>query len=145
VSARNHEGAYEELAELFGERFRREDPAGPGASVSPASAEEVALVAEVAQRHGLPLSLRGAGTVLGPPEPPAGLSLRFESMKRFAVRGAGERAVDLEPGIPWVELEDHLRAEGESLRVYPTSAPRPQWAAGSRATGWGSAPTGTAG
>ena len=124
MSAGAYAEAYGELAGLFGERFRREDPAGPGASVSPADAEEVALVAEVAQRHGLPLSLRGAGTVFGPTEPSAGLSLRFELMKRFAVRNGGERAVDLEPGIPWIELEDHLRVEGESLRVYPTSAPR---------------------
>ena len=124
MSATDHAAAFGELAELLGERFRREDPAGSGASASPASAEEVALVAEVAQRHGLPLSLRGAGTVFGPTEPSAGLSLRFELMKRFAVRGDGERAVELEPGIAWVELEDHLRAEGESLRVYPTSAPR---------------------
>ena len=124
MSAGDHVQAYRELAEAFGERFRREDPAGTGASISPASAEEVALVAEVAQRHGLPLSLRGAGTVFGPSEPGAGVSLRFEQMKHLAVRRGGEHLVELEPGIPWVELEDHLRTEGESLRVYPTSAPR---------------------
>jgi glycolate oxidase len=119
-----YQGAYRELEEIFGERMRREDPAGTGASVSPASAEEVALVAEVADRHGLPLSLRGAGTVFGPSEPSAGLSLRFEQMKRLAVQRSGEHLVELEPGMPWVELEDHLHTEGESLRVYPTSAPR---------------------
>jgi len=124
MSARSYEEAYRELAELFGERFRRKDPAGSGASVSPADTEEVAHVAEVAQRHGLPLTLRGARTLSGPAEPAAGLSLRFQHMKRFAVRHAGEAIVELEPGIPWVELEDHVRAEGESLRVYPTSAPR---------------------
>jgi glycolate oxidase len=124
MSARSYEEAYRELAELFGERFRRKDPAGSGASVSPANTEEVAHVAEVAQRHVLPLTLRGARTLSGPAEPAAGLSLRFQHMKRFAVRRAGEAIVELEPGIPWVELEDHVRAEGESLRVYPTSAPR---------------------
>jgi glycolate oxidase len=124
MSARGYEDAYRELAKLFGERFRREDLAGPGASVSPANAEEVALVAEVAQRHGLPLSLRGAGTIFDAAEAAAGLSLRFEHMKRFAVRRDAEATVELEPGIPWVELEDHLRTEGVSLRVYPTSAPR---------------------
>src|SRR5215217_7666716 len=124
MRARSYEEAYRELAELFGERFRRKDPAGPGTSVSPTNTEEVALVAEVAQRHGLPLTLRGARTLSGPAEPAAGLSLRFQHMKRFTVRRAGEAIVELEPGIPWVELEDHVRAEGESLRVYPTSAPR---------------------
>jgi len=124
MSTGGYEEGYRELGKVFGERFRHEDPAGPGASVSPANAEEVVLVAEVAHRHGLPLSLRGAGTVFGPGEPAAGLSLRFEQMKRFVVRRGGEALVELEPGIPWVELEDHLREEGESLRVYPTSAPR---------------------
>ena len=121
---RGYDEGYRELEESLGERFRREDPAGSGASVSPASAEEVALVAEIANRHGMPLSLRGAGTVFGPSEPAAGLSVRFEQMKRFAVRRDGEPSVELEPGMPWVDLEDHLRAEAESLRVYPTSAPR---------------------
>src|SRR5215212_11146639 len=124
MSTGDHEEGYRELAGVFGERFRREDPTGPGASVSPADAEEIALVAELAHRHVLPLSLRGAGTVFGPAEFTAGLSLRFELMKRFAVRRGGEPSVELEPGIPWVELEDHLRAEDVSLRVYPTSAPR---------------------
>lgn len=122
MSTGDYEEAYRELAEIFGERFRREDPAFSGTSISPADAEEVARVAEVAHRHALPLSLRGAGTVSGPAEPAAGLSLRFELMKRIAVRRGGEPSVQLEPGIPWVELEDHL--QGESLRVYPTSAPR---------------------
>ena len=66
MSARSYEEAYRELAELFGERFRRKDPAGSGASVSPANTEEVAHVAEVAQRHGLPLTLTGARTLSGP-------------------------------------------------------------------------------
>jgi glycolate oxidase len=123
--AGEYEEAYRELEGILGERMRREDPTGSGASVSAANADEVALVAEIAERHGLPLSLRGAGTVFGPSEPDAGLSLRFEQMKSFAVRrGGGDALVELEPGIPWVELEDHLHAEGESLRVYPTSAPR---------------------
>jgi FAD/FMN-containing dehydrogenase len=76
MRARSYEEAYRELAELFGERFRRKDPAGPGTSVSPTNTEEVALVAEVAQRHGLPLTLRGARTLSGPAEPAAGGSLR---------------------------------------------------------------------
>lgn len=40
---------------------------------------------------------------------------------------AGERPGDLaevEPGVPWVQLEDLLRQRGASLRVYPTSAPQ---------------------
>jgi glycolate oxidase len=124
MSTGGYEEDYRELAGILGERMRREDPVGTGPSVYPVSAEEVALIAEVAARHALPLSLRGAGTLFGSSEHAAGLSLRFDLMKRFAVRRGGEPSVELEPGIPWVELEDHLRADGESLRVYPTSAPR---------------------
>lgn len=120
--ARAHEDGYRELEENFAERFGRDDPA-TGAHVSPTSADEVALVARIAARHKLPLFLRGAGTA-----PAAatngGVSLKFELMRDISVRDAGGPVVDLGPGIPWVELEDHLQEEGRSLRVYPTSAPQ---------------------
>jgi glycolate oxidase len=121
MGGRAYEAGYEELEETFGARFRR---GAPGASVIPESAEDVGLVAEIAQRHALPLSLRGAGTSPGPTIPAEGVSLSFDHMKRFSVRDGEEPSVELEPGIPWVELEDHLQEEGKSLRVYPTSAPR---------------------
>lgn len=119
MDARLHADALTEIEHAFGERYR---PPGPGApaTVAPTSAEEVATLAEIAGRHKLPLAPRGAGTAPG--EPPRGLSVGFDLMRRISIP-EGRDVVELEPGIPWVELEDHLRDSGKSLRVYPTSAP----------------------
>lgn len=118
--ARAYEDGYRELQEVFADRFGRDDSSA-GAHVSPTSADEVALVARIAARHALPLYLRGAGTASAATG--GGVSLRFELMRGLSVRDGGEPLVDLGPGIPWVELEDHLQGEGRSLSVYPTSAP----------------------
>lgn len=119
-----YDEAFGELEETFGERF---DPGGPGEgergtppSVIPEDAEEVALIATLADRHGLPLVLQGAGTTAE--ETAGGLLVRFERLRGISV--PDEHRVELEPGVTWIELEDHLRAYGKSLRVYPTSAPR---------------------
>jgi glycolate oxidase len=119
-----YEAGYRELEESFGDRFGRDDPAA-GPFVSPTSADEVALVAQIATRHGLSLFLRGAGTApAAGAATDGGVSLRFELMRDVRVDDGEEPTVDLDPGIPWVELEDHLAEHGRSLRVYPTSAPR---------------------
>lgn len=119
MDVKPHGDALTEIEDAFGERYR---PAGPDApaTVAPTSAEEIVTLAEIAGRHRLPLALRGAGTAPG--EPPRGLSVKFDLMRRVSIP-EGHDVVELEPGIPWVELEDHLRDSGKSLRVYPTSAP----------------------
>lgn len=119
MDTRLHADALTEIEHTFGERYR---PAAPGAptAVAPTNAEEVATLAEIAGRHKLPLAPRGAGTAPG--EAPRGLSVGFDLMRRVSLP-EGHDVVEIEPGIPWVELEDHLRGSGKSLRVYPTSAP----------------------
>lgn len=122
MDAKLHADALTEIETALGERYR---PPGPGtpASVSPTSAAEVAVLAGISARHKLPLTLRGAGTASPQPSQGSpGLSVRFDLMKRVSVPD-GSNVVELEPGIAWVELEDHLRDSGKSLRVYPTSAP----------------------
>lgn len=108
-----------EIENAFSERYRPPEPGTP-ATVAPTSTEEVATLAEIAGRHKLPLALRGAGTALE--QPSRGLLVRFEHMRRVSIPEQHD-VVELEPGIPWVELEDHLRVSGKSLRIYPTSAP----------------------
>ena len=92
------------------------------ARVFPGSAEEVGLVAELAERYGLPLALRGARTAARLEEPTGSLLLESELMRDITIAEGNELWV--QPGVPWVELEDHLQRWGKSLRVYPTSAPR---------------------
>jgi len=121
MGARAYEEGYAELEERFGARFRRD---ASGVTVAPTDEEEVGVVAEIAHRHGLPLSPRGAGTIPGSARSAEGVVLGLDHMKSFSVTEGEEPAVELEPGLSWVELEDHLRGEGKSLRVYPTSAPR---------------------
>ena len=121
MGARAYEEGYAELEERFGARFRRD---ASGVTVAPTDVEEVGVVAEIAHRHGLPLSPRGAGTIPGSARSAEGVVLGLDHMKSFSVTEGEEPAVELEPGLSWVELEDHLRGEGKSLRVYLTSAPR---------------------
>ncbi len=131
-----------ELREAFGERFV-EGGGSERASVAPTTPEEVALALKIAQRHGLPVTPLGAGTAASDAAKGSGLILRLGHLRGIStVEGD---AVEVEAGIPWVELEDHLHAAGKSLRVYPTSAPRSSvggWLArnglgvGSYAYGW---------
>lgn len=121
MGARAYEEGYAELEERFGARFRRD---ASGVTVAPTDEEEVGVVAEIAHRHGLPLSPRGAGTIPGSARSAEGVVLGLDHMKSFSVTEGEEPVVELGPGLSWVELEDHLRGEGKSLRVYPTSAPR---------------------
>lgn len=123
MSTAPYEEAFRELEETFRERFvpEREEQGAP-ARLVPSSAEELGLVMEVAERYGLRLMLRGGATTPGPASSTDGLLLDLGLMRDVALTKGGELRV--QPGIPWVELEDYLRHQGKSLRVYPTSAPR---------------------
>src|SRR5215217_6844953 len=120
------------LEEKFGTRFVRHavgedasDTGGAVASVYPQSVEEVESLARLAARHSIPLVARGAGTAIYPGEPPRGLTVRFDAMRRVQIpAGEEENWVEVEPGVTWWTLEERLRERGMGPRVYPTSAPR---------------------
>jgi len=120
------------LEERFGSRFVRHTDGEevPGAkatvaSVYPQSVEEVESLARLAARHSIPLVARGAGTAIYPGEPPRGLTVRFDAMRRVQIpAGEEENWVEVEPGVTWWTLEERLRERGMGPRVYPTSAPR---------------------
>ena len=126
-----HERALRDIEEIFGDRLKRgsappgvPDAGGALASASPMSAEEVELLAEVAGRYSVPLVALGAGTA-SIPEPESGsILIHFDLMRRLRLPEHEEPWVEAEPGASWLQLDDHLRARGWGLAVYPTSAPR---------------------
>ena len=127
-----NERALREIEEVFGDRLERRGPVSPGASdvgdalasVSPISAEEVKLLAEVAGRYSAPLVALGAGTISKPDPDGGGILIHFDLMSSLRLPEHEEPWVEAEPGALWLQLDDLLRARGWSLAVYPTSAPR---------------------
>jgi hypothetical protein len=81
-------------------------------------AEEVELLAEVAGRYSVPLVALGAGLE------GRWVLIHFDLMRSLRLPEHEEPWVEAEPGASWLQLDDHLRARGWSLAVYPTSAPR---------------------
>lgn len=125
-----HESTLGDLAEVFGDRLRR-NQAGKGpssggelASVLPMSVEEVTILAKLAERHSLPLVALGAETHPEAPAKKDRIVVRFDLMRGFRLPGPDENWVEAEPGALWLELDNNLRVRGQGLTVYPTSAPR---------------------
>jgi len=119
---------------VFEDRLRRrlaeeKDPAaeGPLTFVLPVSAEEVQLLAEVAERYSVPLVALGAGTS---PDREVGaergsILVRFDLMRRARLpENPEEPWAEAEPGAHWLELDNDLHVRGRGLALYPTSAPR---------------------
>ena len=145
----SHEEALATLREVFEHRITQRlvqkqrlvregkpDTEGPLAFVLPVSAEEVELLAEVAERYSVLLIALGARTAPDPGtsvEQGSALSdmnrvsilIRFDLMRRTRLPADPEEPwVEAEPGALWLELDNDLRARGRGLAVYPTSAPR---------------------
>ena len=122
-----HEEALGAIEEVFGDRLKRGKPGRPApdgalASVFPASAEEVALLARITASYSLPLVALGAETT-PQREPREGrVLIRFDLMRSLWLSDTDEPLA--EPGALWLELDNELRVRGRGLTVYPTSAPR---------------------
>jgi FAD/FMN-containing dehydrogenase len=127
-----HGRALRDIEEVFGDRLKRGRPASPGvssaedalASVSPMSAEEIKLLAEVAERYSVPLVALGAGTASKADVKGGGILIHFDLMRGLRVPEREEPWVEAEPGASWLQLDDLQRTRGWGLAVYPTSAPR---------------------
>ena len=127
-----YERALSDIEKVFGDRLKRGGPAPPGvsdarvalASVSPMSADEVKLLAEVVGRYSVPLVALGAGTVSEPNPESGGILIHFDLMRGLRLPEHEEPWVEAEPGASWLQLDDSLRTRGLGLAVYPTSAPR---------------------
>ncbi len=124
-----HERALGAIEEVFGDRLKRRQPgrAGPDgelASVFPANAEEVALLARITEGYSLPLSALGAETAPEKQAKEGRVLIRFDLMRGLWLSEADEPLAEAEPGALWLELDNDLRIRGQGLTVYPTSAPR---------------------
>ena len=112
---------------VFGDRLKRGQPGRPApdgalASVFPASADEVALLARITDRYSLPLAALGAETAPEKREKEGRVLIRFDLMRSLWLSDADEPLA--EPGALWLELDNELRVRRRGLTVYPTSAPR---------------------
>ena len=124
-----HEGALGEIEGVFGDRLKRGQPGRPApdgalASVLPASADEVALLARITDRYSLPLAALGAETTPEKQAKAGRVLIRFDLMRSLWLSDADEPLAEAEPGALWLELDNELRVRGRGLTVYPTSAPR---------------------
>lgn len=124
-----HNEFHEKLVERFGHRYkahpdRGQDVDSPTSLVIPADVEEVKFLAELAGKYAVPLVPEGAGTAPELRRPPGAISVRFDLMSEVSVPQLPGYLVEVQPGLPWLQLEDHLRNHGRGLPVYPTSAPR---------------------
>lgn len=121
---------FEALEERFGDRYEahpdrvRGTGHDPVAVVSPLDVEEAEFLVELAGRHSVRLAPEGTGTAPVPGRPPGTISVRFDLMRQVSVPRPPDHLVEVQPGLPWLHLEDHLQSHGRSLPVYPTSAPR---------------------
>jgi FAD/FMN-containing dehydrogenase len=127
--ANPHEEALVAMEEVFGDRLKRGQPGRPVvdgalASVFPASAEEVVLLARITDRYSLPLAPLGAETTPEKRAKGGRVLIRFDFMRSVWLSEADEPLAEAEPGALWLELDNELRVRGRGLTVYPTSAPR---------------------
>jgi glycolate oxidase len=114
---------------VFGDRLKRGQPGRPApdgalASVFPAGADEVALLARITDRYTLPLAALGAETAPERQAREGRVLIRFDLMRSLWLTDADEPLAAVEPGALWLELDNELRVHGRGLTVYPTSAPR---------------------
>jgi glycolate oxidase len=117
------------IEEIFGDRLKRGQPGRPApdgalASVFPTSADEVALLARLADRYSVPLAALGAETAPDTPVKEGRILIRFDLMRGLWITDPDEPRAEAEPGALWLELDNDLRVHGRGLTVYPTSAPR---------------------
>src|SRR5918997_2396551 len=124
-----HERALGAIEEVFGDRLRRRqpgsaDPDGALASVFPADAEEVALLARITDDYSVPMTALGAETTPEKHIKGGTVLVRFDLMRSLRLSDANEPLAEAEPGALWLELDNDLRLRGQGLTVYPTSAPR---------------------
>jgi len=104
----------------------------PDAVVQPTSEEELVEIVRWAYDEGIPMTPRakassGYGGVIPMKK---GLVIDFYRMKNIVAIDKENLTVTVEAGITWEKLDEKLKKEGLTLRLYPTSYPS------STAGGW---------
>jgi glycolate oxidase len=95
----------------------------PGAAVWPATREEVSAILTLANRHGFPVTPRGAGTGLAGAAVPArgGLVLDLCRMNKILDIRITDRLVIVQPGVVYADLERALAPFGFFFPPDPAS------------------------
>ena len=93
----------------------------PGALVRPGSADEVAAVLRVADRHAIPVTARGSGTGLsGACVPqPDGIVVSFERMNQVLEIDTDNHMAVVQPGVTLEQLDNELAPLGLVYPVFP--------------------------
>jgi glycolate oxidase len=93
----------------------------PFAVVRPSSTEQVAAIAQLASKNGLPITARGSGTGLsgGATPAPGGIVVSFERMNQVLRLDTNDHVVVVQPGITLRELSEVLAPTGLQYPVYP--------------------------
>ena len=104
----------------------------PEAIVQPANEEELVRLVTWAHQNRLPLVPRGKGSSgYGGIIPlKKGIVVDFYRMKEVLKIDPETETVTVQPGITWEQLDRHLKKQGLTIRLYPTSYPS------SSAGGW---------
>jgi glycolate oxidase len=82
----------------------------PGVVVFPTKVEQIAATLELLNRHGMPVTVRGAGTCLsgGPIPPPEGVAMCMTRMNRIVHLDRENFTVQVEPGVVLHDLNREL-------------------------------------
>jgi len=104
--------------------FRNQIKSMPDAVVQPVNKEEVIILINLCKKSRIPLIPRGAGTsgYGGAVPTKGGIVVDFSRFNKIVDIDNTEKAVIVEPGVIWNDLEAKLRANGLALRLYPGSA-----------------------
>ncbi len=93
----------------------------PFAVVRPSTTAQVARVAALATRYGVPITPRGSGTGLsgGATPVPDGIVVSFARMNQLLRLDTNDHMAVVQPGITLRELNDQLSSSGLCYPVYP--------------------------
>lgn len=96
-----------------------------GAVAQPASEEELVKLLDIARRHSLSVTPRGAGTAGYGGAIPAEGAVVIETRRLAGIVSLDREAltVKIKAGTVWKDLEEELGETGLALRLYPSSAP----------------------
>ncbi len=105
------------------ESFAREHDYVPEVVVKPTSAAEISAIMQLANREGIPVTPRGAGSGLsgGAVAVCGGILLSVERMNRILELDLENLVVVVEPGVITNELSEAVRAHGLFYAGYPMS------------------------
>lgn len=88
----------------------------------PRSADEIGLVVAAAARHGVPLTARGKGTANYGQGLPMSNGLVLDTTRARAIVEIGDGWVTVEAGAIIATIENAVRASGQELWMYPSTA-----------------------